>query len=542
VSAAWPALSARGYRLVLVAINDATGAVLPVHEYTEFLVPRVKEVLNDMDEMSFTLKVQDLGIGFLKIVPKPYYRTEIQLWRRDECIFWGIVVGVTATTATASFECRSLELYLRQRRPGPGAQTELVLNPSFENSVPLSAPVNWTDLSGVGSGFVVTSSATSGRLALGLQGLLLAAGAGTDAYFEQSVVVTAPATAAQRVEISAWWKSYFGFTVEDTYLDRGLFVARLTYPGLVLIDTLNCPIEPTMRDETWRRCSVETSVPAGTTYAFQIRLYIPRGTVLWDAVSFRRRFATYTVYGEDRRALARRLLEQATMGGVVANSQGGGPNGDLASEIVHPPVWIQWAPQNADVGDTRPVYIDHDTSADFLTLLQDFPRLGLADFTIDRADGTQRLFRLHPGRRGTYRPEQTLEVGRNIVRINYNLTSANVADQLLPNGLDWSNTLPNPQPTDRDIWAQVSPTPESTIQQIEDFIPLERSRRENPSPLSSVTVMATSEAGSVLEVGDTVPIHATLGYLTAADGTYRILTRTLEPASDMVTYEVALEP
>lgn len=539
MSEAWPVLASRGYRLVVVAINDVTGQVIPVHEFTEFTVARVKEVLNDMDEMSFTLRVLDIGVAFLGIVPKPYYRTEVQLWRRDRIIFWGVVVAVTATAATATFECRSLELYLRQRRPGPAAQASVLVNPSFEDSAPLTNPSGWTDVTPTGSVFVIGGP---DGVALGSQCVVASGSGGTDSYIQQVIGLAAPASAALRIEVSAWYRSYSTTAIGPTYGNRGLWLGRLTSPGLVLVDEQNAPMDATLTDNVWRRLTVSTSIPAGATNAIAVRLYAPDSAgVLWDATSFRLKFATYTVGGEDRSVLAQRLVEQAAMGGVTTYSQGGGPNGDLASEVTHPPVWIQWAPDNPTLGVTTPVYIDHDTSTDFLTLLQDFPRLGLADFTIDRTDGTRRLFRLHAVRLGTYRPEQTLEIGRNIVRLNYNLSSTNVADQLLPNGYDWCNQLPNPQPTDRDIWAQVSPTPESTIRQIEEFVPLERARRENPSPLSSVTVLATSEAGATLEIGDTVPIRAALGYLTAADGAFRILTRTFEPASELVTYEVALD-
>jgi hypothetical protein len=529
-------MSAPIYRVLLVEVHPTTGAVSSVAEYRSANVSKIRQVLNDIGEASFSVPMDAPNVALITVLPHDPYQ-EVQIWRGDECEFWGIVVAATVPPPynEVQFELRSLEQYFAWRRPGPGAQTELLNNPGFEGSVPPAFPTGWTDMSGVGNVFTLPAAPGFPSL-MGTQYMVAGGAAGTDSYVEQVLTISAPANASLRFEVSAWYKSdpppndSFG----ASFNDRGLFLARSTFPGAVLIDTANAPLDPNANDQSWYRLSLDSSVPAGLTYYISIRLYVPNVIVSYDAVAFRRRFATFTVTA-DRSVLVQRLVDQAANGAA-----GGGPGGDLASEIVHPPVFIRYASDNPTLGTTVPVYIDHDTAPDFLTLLQDIPRLGLGDFSIRIASGTERTFQLHAVRLGTYRPASTLELGRNIVSVGFGVNSAGVIDQPLINGADWPNTWPDPQPGDRDVWGQVSPTPGSDLQQIEDFRPIEIARRENPCPVSTITVLAASEEARVIDVGDTVPVRIDRGWMQV-NQTLRVIARTIYPASETVTFDMGLD-
>lgn len=203
---------------------------------------------------------------------------EIQIWRDQVLIFWGWPTSATYDSAQVHLTCSSLEWVLGQREFGPGYIYEL-LNPQFEQGLEAWTPVN------------VEAMPDNVTVALGeFSARLIQTDAGEESYLSQTVTLdlTARSTGIA-FALSAWCylDANYAYT-GPANLQRGLYI------GDNFGNISDCDIPAGFPFNTWTRLEVQPTDPdpcviaqPGVITEFEIRLYCPGGSIVWDAVNFK---------------------------------------------------------------------------------------------------------------------------------------------------------------------------------------------------------------------------------------------------------------
>lgn len=285
---------------------------------------------------------------------------EIQIWRDQVLIFWGWPISATWDNAQVHLTCSSLLWPLAHREFGPGFIRFLV-NPQFEMGLD-----NWA---AVGCSAAVETV----TVALGKQSArLFAAAGGEDAYLHQTVTIDLTGkTFGLAFALSAW-----------VYLDGAYAYGgpALNQRGLYIEDNFGNVSFVSMPEDfaadTWTRIEVQPTDPdpaviaePGVVTVFDIRLYCPGGSVVWDDVLFSV-FENVSSPPQSPPATAwdvadiiQAILESAQ------NPQW--TKSDLAFEFIGAPTGIY----------LNRVY-DVSTSEVILDAINEFPSIGVCDFAM----------------------------------------------------------------------------------------------------------------------------------------------------------------
>jgi len=234
--------------------------------------------LDDIGQCLFDFAIDD-QLGQILLPPSVFPGVrEIQIWRDQVCIWWGWPISCTFDASQVHVTCAGLLWVLGQREIGPEI-LHYVTNPQFESGL-----ADWTAVG-------CFAGAVSNPVVLGDQAARLVCGAqGEDAYLHQSVVVDLsdqPSGVAFAVSAYVYLDGNYDFT--GPALDsRGLFMSDQDGNfSFVTIDTGFTP-------NTWTRLEIQPSspdppdpafiAPAGVVTTYDLRLYCPGGSVVWDAV------------------------------------------------------------------------------------------------------------------------------------------------------------------------------------------------------------------------------------------------------------------
>lgn len=368
----------------------------------------VNKVLNDLGECLIDCWILDPSLAeFLPINSFPGAR-EIQIWRDQECIWWGWPTSASFDAKQVHLTCAGLLYPFSKRNFGP-VLVNYLTNPSFEQPAPGGAGdvPGWT-VEGVTVFPINNVNPWGAPILLGTQAILLIqADAGEDTYVRQQITITAAELGVQGLffDLSAWVYIMPG-TYGDALNSNGLYV-QVTIGGTVF-DVEVAQITADTGQGNWVRLETGIDVPPGADALIEVRLYAPQGIAVWDACN---------MSVEESRGSAPGGSDVSTIIGIItayagqANDDPTGmarPNYNTGKSDVAMPVPPGGNPPTGT--SLIRIYQFSDNSG-ILDALNEFPTIGLCDFEIawDRT-GHKRYFRVYPPAKGMIKYNNVLEI------------------------------------------------------------------------------------------------------------------------------------
>jgi len=394
----------------------------------------------------------------------------------------------------------------------------LVSNGGFESGL-----TGWT-VTGPG---LVASTATIPRL-VGSQCVALAqTTADQDAYLGQSLGAVPARAKPVLWTVSAW--AWVG--VANTgyaYADRGLY---LLGTGSSTREAF-APINASTPTGQWIRLEASLVVPAGAADSLEVRLYCPQGAVYWDQVRVFREQKVGAAAGEDYNVLAQRLFEYGAGIGTT-----GGPGTDVfGPDIGKKSLNMGFSAGAAAGAMPADRYHALEDNESFLTALQELPARDVLDFEVVwNAAGTSRTFKTFAPRKGSYKPANAFELGKNILAFRYDVDGSQTANdvRVVQRNIAAVAPLTLTLPTEPyQLEAVISPPQEVDYQGVIDLQAKEQVRLASPLKVPAITVPAADVMGQVV-VGDTVPVRIDYGWVQE-NANRRIVAMTLRPGAETV--------
>lgn len=538
------------YKVILVDVNGVGVAALD-----NAAIVDIEWSLNEPETFTFLMPTLD---PFALEIEVP--GTEVQVWRGDQLLVWGVAIRSRADMEVTEYQCRGLGWYLEKRVVGR-AEQNYVANGSFDEGLNdwwvLYAPTEpaanqnpafWD----VEASADISLTGTSGRSLKmsGTDGLIF--GVSAFSLFDYTVD---PSVNPDGV---VWTASAWVYIPSAGWVDErvcaynwagdsgaiGLTIRRMSPTlledsapeGIVvpkLFETQLAPLSEGLPRDEWVRLECSLTAPAdlvARTDLIQVGLHMPIGTVYWDEVSCTR-----------NERLAFRSEEQATIvETLVLHAQDAAfGKSDLNIDTS--------CPASGVVRSRTYEYFNHDIIAD---TVREFTELwhGL-DWSVE-CTATTRTFTTHYPMRGTRRPAQALVLGKNIAEISYHSDGEKVANRVImmaDTGASGSSRE-EVYATDTTGFASglvleqaVNALKDSSLTTLGDQA--ERSLRQYRVPVNIPTVTTFEGRGSELlgyvTVGDVVSAVADHGTLSLS-GEFRIVGMRLDPASE--TLALTLNP
>lgn len=551
------------YRVLLVDQNGVGVATLANAALTT-----IEWSLNEPESFSFLLPTLD-PYGLLIETPG----TEVQVWRGDQLLVWGVVVRSMADMSTTEFQCRGLGWYFGKRVVG-AAEQNYVLNASFENgpwdwwieyaptepsagqdptkaSAAVSSDISLTGAPGrsmkiIGNGSKSTDS--NGNITVnpdnifGISALSLFSYTVDPATEPEGVVWTA--TAWVYVS-SVWWvgERVCAYNWGGDSAPAGLTIRRISpteedalapIAGMPkLYETQIAPISDDLPRDQWVRLEVSLTAPADPSPRpdlIQVGLSCPVGIVYWDEVTCTRN--EHLIYHD---------LDQATIvENLVVHAQDtvyGKSDLNIATHC--PPTGV--------VRSRTYEFFNHDIIDQAVLEFTELWR-GV-DWSIE-CTATTRTFTTYFPMKGTFRPAQALVLGKNIGSLSYASNGEEVANRVIAMA-DLGGTGSSREEayaTDSSGFASglvlevaTNAIKDSTLHTLQDQA--DRAMRQYRVPVNIPKVTTYEGRGGellgVISVGDVVPVVADHGTMSM-DGDFRIIGISLDPESE--TMELTLNP
>jgi hypothetical protein len=202
--------------------------------------------------------------------------SEIQIWRDHALILWCGSVSATWDAAQVHLTCAGLLWPLSRREFGPGFRSHYLLNPQFEQGVS-----NWVAVG-------CLAYVDTGTKVLGKQGARLFNGTpNADSFLEQDFIVDCtgiPSGLAFSLSAQVYIDGSYATT--GPALDaRGLYVEDSNGLFSFVSIPANSPTN------VWQRIELTPTSPSpafvakgGVSTTYNVRLYCPSGSVVWDDV------------------------------------------------------------------------------------------------------------------------------------------------------------------------------------------------------------------------------------------------------------------
>lgn len=532
------------YQVLVVGLNG-----VPYSEIGNATIQSITWELNGWGEATLTMPVTDAQ-AWSEFRPAYQCEEEVQIWRNGRLIWWGIYVAGTADEQTLTITCYGLLWYFSRRYFGPvhsNAMPQQLINGTFDNA---SVLTGWSATAGI------TTSASTSRRRTGNQSIkLVTTGSGvTDYYIIQGVSVPTPARIKPLTYTATAWQYRETVTTRDNW-DRGLVLAP--FVGGVgqdpEIDSLAKPDEELGR---WVRREASLTLPAGAGNSVGVVLYAPaNGTVYWDDVVLTYQQRTGAVEGEDwSDDYLRRIFNYG-----AGNSNGGstGPGGSLGDQkswwgapVLKSLLNMTFTGSGVAVGALRAdLYWDHADEGNIFSAMSELPARNILDFEITWApNGRSRAITAWGPRKGITKLGLAAEQGRNIVTFRYDVDGRRRATDVRVVGRATGKVKEEGQaggPTVPSGWQYesiISPPFEIAGQALIDQAIAEEARLGEPVRTPTITVEAGmymgdtiagtgAESGAPLEVGDTIPVRISHGWIVEA-ANRRVVKMTLKPETE----------
>lgn len=466
---------------------------------------------------------------------------EVQIWRGDQILAWGPAMRPAADRNFLAVTCRGALWHLTRRNIGKAERTNYVNNGDFEDGL---AEWNFTEnevvafyqLPGWQDGppdhEIVRFPVVTGERALKLSNRE----EGADAYAYQTFEWTVDETTSP--DGDQW--TLKGYVYVETFTaeaseGRGLYLERFSTTELT-DDDRRLALDPTAKkslehvfvpidEETpvgvWHRMEIGLQTPpkAGEPETVNIRLYAPKGTVEWDAV---------TLTLEERLAYFGKDQTSEIAKGIVEHLQ------DAAYDKSDANISTD-CPASGVLRDRIYIHSEHPNGFD---ALEEFTDLSDGfDFDV-RYTPTDRVFTTYSPERGRHYPRFALELGRNIASFAWTFDGEAAASSIVVLGRGDGSGREEGSAIDAAAFAGgltleevFSAPPETPIDSL-DELALERlTITTAPETLAIKTtplVPGQADPIGVLYPGDTIPVRIVRGSFEL-EAIYRVIRLTVNP-------------
>lgn len=283
------------YKLVPIAPSPVPGPI-GNHEYEVLVCDKygvgygiiptavpteIDWVLDDLGQALIDIPIQDpLFPSLLPFDCIPGVR-EIQIWRDNVLIWWGWPVSATWDSVQVHLTCQGLLFPIGEREVGPEI-LHYVTNPSFEQGLE-----GWTS-----SADLVSATPETNTVVLGSGAARLVCNTpGLNSYLYQEVTIDLTDSAGGiAFALSAYVYLDGNYVFNGPALHQyGLFIknnntglwSSVTIPiGFPQNQWVRLEIQPTSDDGS----AVAFTASAGIVNTYELRLYCPAGSVVWDNV------------------------------------------------------------------------------------------------------------------------------------------------------------------------------------------------------------------------------------------------------------------
>lgn len=520
----------RPYRLIVV---DRYGT--PYAELQNARIGNVTWSLNQMGSLTFDLPCDDPKVAEC-LTPE----REVQCWRGDTLIWWGVLVRARGDDKTVNFQAVTLEWYFTRRVIGAVPNPNLLTNGSFETEL-----TNWvaeygnlepdkTDPTKLPTRTIITSTVLSGTRAVELSSTLTS----NHKWLKNQYAITNDSGRNITATCVAWsfLKSFNGQAAGEA----GLIFARydttaldphpdLAAQGLKKIhDFKNSPINASTPIGVWVRHELELEIPPdGILYNLAARLHVPNGVIVWDEVSIKTDVNGLEYTNFEQGYIFEELVTHAqdsTLGKSHVNILGDAPVTGVRRTRTY------------EVAQRDRIY---DALNEFSTLHNGM------DMDMEFTPTVRTLKGYFP-RKGSA-VGTTLALGTNIlgftVDVDAERTSTTVIVQAEGEGSDREEGVAqDPSLLNGLVLETVyNATPGSSVSSLQAQADRGLARYRRPVTIPSVTTH--QEAGHLLsqvKTGDVVPIKISKGWVQV-NALYRIVEVSLDPNTEAITYVVAPE-
>lgn len=331
----------------------------------------------------------------------------IRIFRDGNIRFWGPITRISPTGDGSQFVVQAKDplAILKHRFMGP---TPSITEFGYPTCVGTGVKVITEFPAMTGTAVLCTATSSSEWRASGSASLKLVYGvSGAQSYYEYTFSYTTggPGVAAGYLTfyLVAW--AYLASITAPAASEAGL-LGYTEYPAATVYDMNWAPINMATPVGVPVPLEVAFKVPTGPvalTSTIHIRFYCPNGTIYWDNAnvymqrSVGANGGTFTDYG----TIIDRLIEYAS--------------GDTAEAVTLGKSDLNWARSVATCGITDNRFYDLASNQNIYEALMEYVERNLYDFAVlPNAAGTQSTFYGYTPRKGSYKPELALELGRNI--------------------------------------------------------------------------------------------------------------------------------
>lgn len=542
------------YRIKVLSTRGNALAELPEASLGSFNIP-----LNDQGTFSFSIPNNAPGIGYCRAG-----KTEIQVFRDERCVWWGIITRASGDITQTTFQCQTLEWYLGKRVIGPSPLPKFIDQgwnyadgkPSISGWAPRRDKyikrltsgdllVDWAIVSATNK----TLSVQPEPIVAGSSMLMVTSLKDSNGMFNRDVRWTNPYTKSVDVYLVAWVYLPTSSNRHSTRHQKGV--------ELSLIDpadsskpkkTSTVKFSSDFPAKKWTRVKLSVAVPAdGKEYVIRAALYAPDKTTQTNNVAyFGNVHVAYTYIDEyvsqDQAYIAHDLLRKAQDPALGKGPLGSG---------------LSWSGGTTGVKRSRSYNgVDRGTLAD---ALQEFITLdnGFDLNVVWGETGTWKWLAGSYPRLGADKPDVVLTTNTNISEFSQEIDSEwhanriyvieNLDDPTKKEGIYTGSSLQlTPTESDGDprrlLEMSYTATPGSSwttlwSQARRGYIRYSRLTRTPSITMSSVY---TEELLDSVSLGDRVTVDIRDGWLKS-NGLYRIVEISLDPATDQLSYTVSPE-
>jgi hypothetical protein len=373
-------------------------------------------VLNAIGEAQIDFWIFDPSASVLDIHQMPGGQ-EVQIWRDQVLIFWGVPVSLTFDASQVHLTCQDLLWYFSTRNFGPNP-FNLLVNPGFENGVDGGGiPLGWEfiiDPLVPLSECIVRAPASGWPVLEGTYSVQLNTTyphAVADTYLRQYVPFNNSSPYSITYDLSAWVCNLFGIGVASpdafpvAVNSNGLFMQAIVEETIIS----GSPQVQSLDGSTalgWNRFDVQVVVPPSSSGVLEIRLYAPGIAVFWDACVL----TTNLSVGLSQDLGPVSLTVQADVRDIMTN-------------IVNYAQDPTWGKSDLVIGLVGPdtgrlltrLYALSDNGG-ILDALNEFPSIGVCDFAIQwDSTGHHRWFEIFAPAMGAIKYNYPLELDVGVV-------------------------------------------------------------------------------------------------------------------------------
>lgn len=414
---------------------------VPYGQITNAVPTQVGRVLDDLGAITFEFPVLETGLAsgaeLLPMTDIPAGR-EVQVWRDNVLVAWGVPVSAVADRAKVTVQCSGLLWYLRNLNFGPpsniaGFLPEYLVNPDFEDGL-----TGWTAGADVpyAPPTVTTQSTTVLKGTAAAQ--LDVAAAGVGSFLEQNVVVST--VGGQSFDLSGWFYSQSqAVGGPNAPLDnRGLFIRILDNFSVPYGTPSFAPMDESAVSQAfgeWTRLEIPGGgihVPAGSTnWTLNVRLYAPYATSYWDDIHLQvpQSIGSTSFGGDDVSVIIANVMAYANDPSVGKWNMG-----------------IPFDVSSPMTGVILERHYQFSDNQEILAAINEFPSIAAADFAVvwpaepaiaSETAQPARMLTVFAPAQGAIKQAQVLELGRGNftdMSINVDGTTTHTAQRLLGQG------------------------------------------------------------------------------------------------------------